>query len=120
MIGRRDFITLLGGAAAAWPLAARAQQPERIRRIGIFMPGAADNSEYQDRNVAFLQALAEKGWVVGRNARFDYRWGAGQIGRYPTFAEEARRSRSGCHSRQRNGYGESAATGDAQCADRVR
>ena len=116
---RREFITLLGGAAS-WPGVARAQQPERIRRIGIFMPGAADNSEYQDRNVAFLQALAEKGWVVGRNARFDYRWGAGQIGRYPTFAEEARRSRSGCHSRQRNGYGESAATDDAQCADRVR
>src|SRR4029077_20393266 len=84
---RREFITLLGGAAA-WPLAARAQQPERIRRIGIFMPGAADNSQYQDRNVAFLQALAEKGWAVGRNARFDYRWEAGQIERYRAFAEE--------------------------------
>ena len=86
---RREFITLLGGTAAGWPLEARAQQqPERIRRIGIFMPGAADNSEFQDRNVAFLQALAEKGWSVGRNARFDYRWGSGQIGRYPAFAEE--------------------------------
>jgi hypothetical protein len=88
MMRRREFITLLGGAAAVWPLAARAQQPERMRRIGIFMPGTADNSEFQDRNVAFLQALAEKGWALGRNARFDYRWGAGQIERYPAFAGE--------------------------------
>jgi putative ABC transport system substrate-binding protein len=87
-VKRREFITLVGGATVAWPLTARAQQPERMRRIGIFMPGAADNSEFQDRNVAFLQALAEKGWALGRNARFDYRWGAGQIERYPAFAEE--------------------------------
>ncbi len=87
-MSRREYITLLGGAAATWPIAARAQQGERVRRVGIFMPGAADNSEYQDRNVAFLQALAEKGWAVGRNARFDYRWGAGQIERYRAFAEE--------------------------------
>jgi hypothetical protein len=53
----------LVSAAATWPLAARAQQPERMRRIGIFMPGTADNSEFQDRNVAFLQGLAEKGWA---------------------------------------------------------
>ena len=52
------------------------------------MPGAADNSEYQDRNAAFLQALAEKGWAVGRNTRFDYRWGAGQVERYRAYAEE--------------------------------
>ncbi len=87
MSTRREFIKVLGGAAA-WPLVAHAQQPERMRRIGIFMPGKADNSEFQDRNVAFLQALAEKGWALGRNARFDYRWGAGQIERYPAFAEE--------------------------------
>ena len=87
MIRRREFITLVGGAAAAWPLEVHAQG-ERTRRIGIFMPGAADHSEYQDRNVAFLQALAEKGWAVGRNTRFDYRWGAGQIERYRAFAEE--------------------------------
>src|SRR5262245_11405142 len=89
MIRRRAFITLLGGAAVAIrPPAARAQQRERIRRIGIFMPGASDHSEYQDRNVAFLQALAEKGWIVGRNARFDYRWGAGQTERYRALADE--------------------------------
>ena len=84
---RRAFIAALG-SAAAWPVVARGQERERTRRIGIFMPGAADNSEYQDRNAAFLQALAEKGWAVGRNARFDYRWGAGQIERYRAFAEE--------------------------------
>jgi len=87
-MNRRALIAGLGGAVAAWPLKARAQQGEPPRRIGIFMPGAADSSEYQDRNAAFLQALAEKGWAVGRNIRFDYRWGAGEIERYRAFAVE--------------------------------
>jgi hypothetical protein len=117
VIRRREFITLLGGAAA-WPISVRAQQPERMRRIGIFMPGTADNSEFQDRNVAFLQGLAEKGWALGRNARLSL--GGGPDRAVPSICGGARRSRSRCHSRQRNGYGESAATGDAQCADRVR
>jgi putative ABC transport system substrate-binding protein len=86
-VDRRAFIAALG-SAAAWPVVARGQERERTRRIGIFMPGAADGSEYQDRNAAFLQALAEKGWAVGRNTRFDYRWGAGQIDRYRAFAVE--------------------------------
>jgi putative ABC transport system substrate-binding protein len=72
---RRDFITLLGGAAAVWPLAARAQQGTRMRRIGVFMPGVADDPEGQARNAAFLQRLGELGWIVGRNVRIDYRWG---------------------------------------------
>ena len=55
---RREFITLIGGAAA-WPLAVRAQQPQRVRRIGVFMPGTADNAEYQLGNAAFLQALGD-------------------------------------------------------------
>ena len=71
---RRAFITLLGGAAAAWPLAARAQQ-QHVRRIGVFMPGVADDLEFQAFNAAFLQRLAELGWIVGRNVRIDYRWG---------------------------------------------
>jgi putative ABC transport system substrate-binding protein len=71
---RREFITLLGGAAA-WPLAARAQQRERVRRIGVFMPGMADDPESEARNAAFLQGLGELGWIVGRNVRIDYRWG---------------------------------------------
>jgi putative ABC transport system substrate-binding protein len=67
---RRDFITLLGGAAVAWPLAARAQQPERMRRIGVLMSLAADDPEGQARLTAFLQSLQELGWADGRNIRF--------------------------------------------------
>jgi ABC transporter substrate binding protein len=73
---RREFITLLGGAAVAWPLGARAQPSVRVRRIGIFMNLASDDAEGQSRNAAFLQGLQELGWAVGRNVRIDYRWGA--------------------------------------------
>ena len=66
MIARREFITLLSGAAAAWPLAARAQQPERMRRIGVLLPAAADDAEFQARVGAFLQGLAQLGWTDGR------------------------------------------------------
>ena len=69
---RRDFITLIGGAAA-WPLAARAQQ-ERMRRIGVLLPAAADDAEFQTRVGAFLQGLQELGWTIGRNVRVDTRW----------------------------------------------
>ena len=82
---RRDFITLLGGAAAAWPLTARAQQPERVRRIGVLLPAAADDPEWQARVGAFLQALALLGWTIGRNVRIDTRWAttnAGEIRRH--------------------------------------
>ena len=73
MMKRREFITLLGGAAA-WPLAARAQQPERMRRIGIILPAAAGDTEFQTWVEAFLQALAQLGWVIGRDVRIDTRW----------------------------------------------
>src|SRR5258705_9078692 len=72
---RREFITLLGGAAAAWPLAARAQQPERMRRIGVLMNTAADDPEGQGRKTAFVQALQQFGWTDGRNRRIETRWG---------------------------------------------
>jgi putative ABC transport system substrate-binding protein len=85
---RRDFITLLGGAAAAWPLAARAQQPARMRRIGFFSNLAADDPESLARNAAFLQGLQEFGWTAGRNVRIDYRWGAGDIERVRSYAAE--------------------------------
>jgi putative tryptophan/tyrosine transport system substrate-binding protein len=71
---RREFITLIGGAAAAWPLKARAQQPERMRRIGVLLPAAAENAEWQARAGAFLQALALLGWTIGSNVRIDTRW----------------------------------------------
>jgi putative tryptophan/tyrosine transport system substrate-binding protein len=74
---RREFITLLGGVAAAWPLAARAQQGERIRRIGILLPAAADDTQYQTWVGAFLQELAQSGWNIGHNVRIDTRWATG-------------------------------------------
>jgi hypothetical protein len=70
---RRDFITLLGGATA-WPLAARAQQGERVRRIGVLMASTADDPESQARIAAFAQALKQLGWTDGRNLRIDTRW----------------------------------------------
>jgi putative ABC transport system substrate-binding protein len=71
---RREFISLLGSAAAAWPLAARAEQPGGMRRIGALMASAADDSENQARMAAFLQGLAQLGWTDGRNVRIDARW----------------------------------------------
>jgi len=85
---RREIITLLGGAAAAWPVAARAQQPERMRRIGVLMNFAADDPEGQARLLAFAQALAQSGWTDGRNARIDIRWGAGDPERIRKHAAE--------------------------------
>jgi hypothetical protein len=71
---RRQFITLLGGATVSWPLAARAQQPERMRRIGVLLAAAADDVQFQAWVGAFLQGLALLGWTIGRNVRIDTRW----------------------------------------------
>src|SRR6516165_6377506 len=73
-IGRRKFLAALGGTAAVWPLAARAQQGERMRRIGVIMPAAADDSQFQTWVGAFLQGLALLGWTIGHNVRIDIRW----------------------------------------------
>jgi putative ABC transport system substrate-binding protein len=73
-VKRREFITLLGGAAAIWPVAAGAQQPERMRRIGVLLPAAADDAVFQTRVAVFLQELALLGWTVARNLRIDIRW----------------------------------------------
>lgn len=70
---RREFITVLGGAAV-WPVSARAQQPERVRRIGVLLPGAADDVEFQTRVGAFQQGLQQAGWTIGRNVKIDTRW----------------------------------------------
>ncbi len=85
---RRKFITLLGGAAVGWPLAARAQQAERVRRIGVLMHLAADDPDGQSRVAAFLQGLQEAGWAVGRNVNVDVRWAAGEADRYRRYATE--------------------------------
>ena len=84
---RREFITLLGGASA-WPLAARAQQGERMRRIGVLMNLPADDAEGQGRIAAFLQELQQLGWTDGRNVLIDRRWAAGDAGRFQRYAEE--------------------------------
>jgi len=85
---RREFITLLGGAAAAWPLTARAQQREQMRRIGVLMNLTADDAEGQGRLAAFMQGLQEAGWSVGRNVRVDLRWGGGDPELYRSHAAE--------------------------------
>src|SRR6266481_7044384 len=73
---RREFITLLGGAAAAWPLPTRAQQPERMRRIGVLWPYTEADPDSQSRIASLHQGLQDLGWTEGRNLRFDFRWGA--------------------------------------------
>jgi putative tryptophan/tyrosine transport system substrate-binding protein len=87
-IGRRKFLATLGGAAAARPRAGRAQQGERVRRIGVFMPLAADDPESLARVGAFLQGLQALGWTDGRNVRIDYRWAAGDAERIRRYAAE--------------------------------
>ena len=85
---RREFVALLGSVAAAWPLAARAQQAERMRRIGVQMNLFSDDQEGQARIAAFQQGLQELGWSVGRNVRMDYRWGGGDADRFRKNAAE--------------------------------
>jgi putative tryptophan/tyrosine transport system substrate-binding protein len=84
---RREFITLLGGAVA-WPLAARAQQREKVRRIGMLMPYAANDPQVQIRNAAFLQGLQQLGWTVGQNVQIDYRWSGGNMDDTRRYAAE--------------------------------
>jgi putative tryptophan/tyrosine transport system substrate-binding protein len=86
-IGRRELITLLGGAAA-WPLAARAQQPERMRRIGVLFGAGADDGDIQARHAAFLQALQQLGWTDNGNVRIDTRFGAGNANNIRRYSAE--------------------------------
>jgi ABC-type uncharacterized transport system substrate-binding protein len=87
MMQRRQLITLLGGAAA-WPVAARSQQPQKMRRIGVLMTRNAEDSEEQTRLTAILQGLQERGWTDGRNVRIDIRWSAGSADRRRKYAAE--------------------------------
>jgi putative ABC transport system substrate-binding protein len=85
---RRDFLNLLGTAAAAWPLVARAQQPERVRHVGILMDTTESDSDGQARIGAFRDVLRGLGWIEGRNIRVDYRWGGGDVERTRAYAAE--------------------------------
>ena len=86
---RREFITLLGGAAVSWPLAARAQQPDRVRRIAVLAGGtAANDPDGLARTAAFLQELQQLGWTEGRNVRIDYRWGLANADNIRKYAAE--------------------------------
>jgi putative tryptophan/tyrosine transport system substrate-binding protein len=87
-VGRRELITLLGGAAAAWPLAARAQQAGKVARIGVLMGIAESDPEARPRAMAFQQGLQELGWTDGRNVRIEYRWAADDPERIRTYAAE--------------------------------
>src|SRR5262249_16474374 len=84
---RREFITVLGGAAT-WPVVARGQQRDRMRRIGVLTPWASDDAEAQDRGTAFTQGLQQLGWAVGENVRVDYRWGDGKVATTRKYASE--------------------------------
>ena len=85
---RRKFITLIGGTAAMWPLAARAQQPDRIRRIGVFSGAAEDDQDNKARIAVFVKELQQLGWSDGRNLRIDYRFAAGNSENFPKYATE--------------------------------
>jgi len=83
---RREFVSLFGGAAVAWPVTAWAQQPQRMRRLGVLDTLAGDDPEASVRHGAFMQGL--QGWGIGRNVRIDTRWAAGDPGRIRNFAVE--------------------------------
>ncbi|MGO9686742.1 MAG: ABC transporter substrate-binding protein [Beijerinckiaceae bacterium] len=85
---RREFVSVLGGAVAAWPLAARAQEPKPIRRVGVLMSTAEDDAESKVRIAAFLHGLQQSGWTDGRNVRIDIRWPAGDADRIRRYAAE--------------------------------
>ena len=85
---RRDFISLVGGAAATWPLAVRAQQPGRMRRIGVLMGVGENDPEGKASLAAFTQGLADLGWTDGRNLRMDVRWAAADVDRMRILAKE--------------------------------
>src|SRR6516165_5998375 len=85
---RRHFIKVIAGSAITWPLSARAQQPGRVRRVGVLMSTASDDSVGQAYSAAFAQGLQQLGWEIGSNIRIDYRWGSGDTERFRKYAAE--------------------------------
>ena len=116
---RRDFITLFT-SAVAWPLAARAQQPERMRHIGILLPAATDNLRFQGFVGALLQELALLGWTIGRNVRIDTRWSTTSAVDIRRYAAGIGCARTGCHRGAWFFDRRAVAAGEPQRADRVR
>ena len=115
---RREFITLLGGMAVAWPIEARAQEPARIKRIGVLLASADDDLDTQAHAAVFVQQLQQSGWIDGRNIRLEIRWGAGnatneQIRR---GIARARAGRYLCYWRRALSF---ATSGDPYRADRI-
>jgi putative ABC transport system substrate-binding protein len=88
VIRRREFINLLGGAAAAWPLAARAQQAAQVGQVGMLLSGTADDAVFQTWVGAFLQGLAQSGWIIGRNVRIETRWAGSKADDIRRHAQE--------------------------------
>ena len=117
---RREFITLLGGAAATWPLAARGQQSERVRRIGVLSVFGEDDPEMKAWLAAFRQQLEGLGWSEGRNVRIDARFSAADVKRTQALAQRAGRSENRHDSRTIDGGRRRAPEGDARDPDRVR
>jgi putative ABC transport system substrate-binding protein len=87
-VKRREFITLIGGAAAAWPVAARAQQADRMRRLGVLRSADAGGRKGEAQLFAFTEELAVSGWADGPNLRMEIRWGGGNVNRASVFAKE--------------------------------
>src|SRR6516165_4133155 len=87
-IGRRELLAALGGAAATWPLAARGQQPDRVRRVGVLMNASESEPSYRSYAAAFAQTLQRLGWREGKNLRLDVRWSAAEPARIGAYATE--------------------------------
>ena len=117
---RREFITLLGGAAAAWPLAARAQQGERMRRIGVLMNWRRTIRKDRPASRHFVQGLQQLGWTVGRNLRIDYRWAAGDADAHAQIRGGFGRARARRHPGRRQPDRGGVAAGHPHGSDRVR
>ena len=119
-MNRRQIITLLGGAAVAWPFAAHTQQPKPAPRVGVIMTAAADDQAGQARLAAFVQGLQQSGWTEGRNVRIDTRWTGADPADIRRQVAELNCARSGSHPRDWQRGHRPPGAGDPQRADRIR